>query len=924
MLNSMNFHEEMELRNNESLRIESDFETFQGRKSRTGYNRFFNDDEVENVVHIKDVPIYIKYNSISSTCTSTAPSTPNSREFDRLENNARLNNNIVNNESLPLRSQVSHLGKVGEEGFCNNTGNSFGSCSLYNRGGILESSNMTMQFFNFRIVKRRHYSSSSNLLKSFNRVHIEMTKPNDFSFLLNSDINDGNDFLHLKSEQRLLVDFQEFPVMLVDLLNRSKGNGCSDNYFDARVSNKGINIEKETVFPGINRYDPGNLRPSFSPSASDNLNSLKIVLNLNISEGGIEQSYLGGLSSGATFNSALLSRVDSSTLHFVELNHYKEIVHLSLPFEMANEAFFRDYILRHLNNYFDLSNRQQKIITGYEADLESLRKEIGLLNEKLSKTNYLSAQNERDMSERFQAEIKRIFERYENDYNQIKMIYEDTHNRELEHWNQERLSNEKKIKDLQQQLDELGNAFNELSKSKSSLERYIKDDKETNNGLKAKLEAIQSSYDVLSKIKDEQEQELNNLKLEYNSSIEANKTLRDEIDKKKKEISELDTALDDACKEIEKGNQIISSLQTSLGNVDSKYKQQMTSFSNLKRSFQQIESKNRNFEERIKDYEQSLDDSNNRQEQLIEENERLRKILIEAERQIEVNQSVISSLKRQISINESNFYGFDHNFNAGMSRSYSKSYQGLYNTIGGGQNNLASLSGTHYSLGNLQPAIASVSASRSSYLGTQSINSVKHRKRSEATFDANSVNRKYSMSVQPRRSQTWTMESVNHEPRYTSEAFEVKNQKRSAETSSSRDRQRISSSLYYRDLNDGTGHGGGSSNKKALETIDERASSIFTPPNNRKKLEEAGKNRNINSKNTTKAYKEGEILNMEGTASFDITDKAEVERRDYHEIDDILFQLEETGDSFERSAKDLTTPRLKTPIKPVISDNNGS
>ncbi|KAH8583114.1 putative large low complexity coiled coil [Cryptosporidium sp. chipmunk genotype I] len=922
MYNSANFHEEMGLKTNDNLKMENNFGSFQGWKSKTGYNKFLNDDEVDNVVHVKDVPIYIKYNSVSSTCTSTAPSTPNSRDFDRLENNVRLNSNIMNNETLPVRPQASHFGKLGEEGLCNNAGSSFGCYSVYSRGGILESSNTIMQLFNFRIVKRRHYSNSSNLLKSHNRVHIEMTKPNDFSFLLNSDISDGNDFIHLKSEQRLLVDFQEFPVMLVDLLNRSKGTRFSENYIDGRVSNSSANIEKETVFPGINRYGSGNLPTSFSPTGGDCLNSLKIVLNMNISEGGIEQSYLG-LSSGTTFNSGILSRVDSCTLHFVELNHYKEIVHLSLPFEMANEAFFRDYILRHLNNYFDLSNRQQKIITSYETEVDSLRKEVGLLNEKLSKTSYLSAQNERDISERFQAEIKRISERYENDYNQLKMIYEDTHNRELEHWNQERLSSEDRIKDLQQQLEELGSLFNELSKSKSSLEKYIKDDKETNNGLKAKLEAIQSSYDILSKIKSEQEQELNDLKVEYNSSVETNKTLKDELEKKKKEISELDTALDDACKEIEKGNQIISSLQTSLGNVDSKYKQQMTSFSNLKRSFQQVESRNSSLEEKIKDYEQSLDDSNNRQEQLIEENERLRKILIEAEKQIEVNQSVIASLKRQISINESNFYSLDHNLNAGMIKNYAKSYQGLYNTIG--HSNSASLSGIHYSLGSIQPTISSVSASRSSYFGAQLMSSAKHRKRSEATFDANSMNRKYSMSVQPRRSQTWTMESVNHEPRYTTETFEIRSQKRGGEAASSKDYQKIVSSLYYRDLNEEAGLGGSSGIKKALETIDERTSSIFTPPNNRKKSEEAGQKRNINSKSNTKVYKnEGVLREMEGATSSETTNKAEVGRSDYHEIDEILFELEGTGDSFERSARDFATPRLKTPIKPIRSDNSGS
>lgn len=933
MYNSVSFHEEMEQQRNQCSRTESSFGVYQGLSSKggEGYGKFLNDDEIDKVICVKDVPIYTKFNTVSSTCTSTAPSTPNSRDFERVENNGRhLSSNIVGGETIPsVNPQVSHFGKMGEEGPCGKmNGSGFGASSGYSRGGILESSSMSMQLFNFRIARRRHYSCSNNLFNSYSRVHIEITKPNDFSFLLNSDISDGNDFLFLKSEQRLLVDFQEFPIMLVDLLNRSKGEGVSEGYLDGRATNCRQGVVRETVFPGVSRYDQGVSRPSFSPPGGDGINSLKIVLNLNVSEGGAEQSYLG-LSSGVALSSGVLNRLDSCTLHFVELNHYKEIVHLSLPFETANEAYFRDYILRHLNNYFDLSNRQQKIISCYEAEVGSLRNEVRSLNEKLSKANYLSAQNERDISEKFQAEIRRISDRYESDYSQLKIIYEDTRKRELEHWNQERLSNEDKINDLQQQFDELGSLFNELSESKSSLEKYIKDDKEMSTGLRIKLEAVQSSYNVLSKIKDEQEQELNDLKFKYSSSLENNKVLKDDLEQKKKEISELDAALDDACKEIEKGNQIISSLQTSLENVDSKYKQQMTSFSNLKRSFQQIESRNRSFEERIKDYEQSLDDSNSRQEQLIEENERLRKILLEAEKQIEINQSVIASLKRQISLNESNFYGLDHGFSPGMAKSgYSKTYGGMYNSVLGGGSSLGqatSMTGVHYSLGggNLQPAVASVSASRNSYLCAQGMSSAKHRKRAEATFDSNSINRKYSMSVQPRRSHTWTMENVNHEPRFT-EDFEFKSQKKAPDGMSSRANQKMAGSIYYRDFQEGGGKARAGTQKKALGTIDEKTSCIFTPPNNRQKPG-AGKNMASRAEEANSVFRSEATRDVEDSISQDSLIGASSGKRDDREVDDeLLLGLEETGESFERSAKELTTPRLKTPIKPARSGDAGS
>ncbi|KAJ1612875.1 coiled coil-containing protein [Cryptosporidium canis] len=919
MYDSFKFHEEMEQLSSESSRVEGSCGGSQGMRSAGGggYGRLVGDDEADKVLYVKDVPIYIKFNSVSSTCTSTAPSTPNSRDFDRAENGRGASGSVLGvSASNP---PISQFGRMGDDGVYGKMGGGLGGSLGCSKGGIWESSNMNMQLFNFRIVRRRHYSGSSSMFRSYNRVHIEVTRPSDFSFLLNSDINDGGDFLYLKSEQRLLVDFQEFPIMLVDLLNRSKGGGgLSEGLLDDRTASCCKTAERETVFPGISRYDPGVSRPSFSPSGADGLNSLKIVLSMSVSEGG-ELPYLG-LSSGVTLNSGILSRLDSCVLHFVELNHYKEIVHLSLPFETANEAYFRDYTLRHLNHYFDLSNRQQRVISNYEAEIESLKREVRQANESLSRTSYLSAQKEREISEKFQTEIKRISERYESDYSQLKMIYEDTRKRELEHWNQERLSSEDKINDLQQQFDELGTLFSELSESKSSLEKYIRDDREASAGLKTKLDAVQSSYDILSRLKEEQEQELNDLKLKYSSSLDSNKALKDELEQRKKEVDELDAALDDACKEIEKGNQIISSLQTSLGNVDSKYKQQMTNFSNLKRSFQQMESRSRGMEERLKDYEQSLEDSNSRQEQLIEENERLRKILIEAERQIEINQGVISSLKRQMSMSETGFYGRDGSLGGGFAKSYSKAFgDSLGGLSGGGGPVSSSMTGVHYSLGNLQPAVASVSASRSSYLCASS---AKPRRRAEATFDSNSFNRKYSMSVQPRRSQTWTMESVNHEPRFA-ERFEVKSQKRGAEGAGTKLHHRNSGSIYYRDFQEGGGvHGVDRSQRKALETIDENASSIFTPPNNRQKP--GGESIIGRVGDSGNSFRGDVIPDAEDPASLEgVSREASIKRGGGGgygggcEMEELLFGMEEAGESFERSAKELTTPRLKTPTKPV-------
>ncbi|KAF7456808.1 putative spindle assembly abnormal protein 6 [Cryptosporidium felis] len=855
----------------DSRRFESDSGNARGFKSRAGCASSFAEDQVEVIAHIKDVPICIKYSSAPSTNLSTAPSTPNSRGLEHLEA-AGGGNTVagVGGESSSSRQQSLCFGRPAE-----------------------------------RIVrKRRQYSASC-------RIHIEMTRPNDFSFLLSFEISDGGDFLYLRSEQRLLVEFQEFPTMLVDLLNKSKNAGMK-GLFEAR---------RETVFPGISRFGSGSSGPGGSLAAeSEDLNSLRIVLNVSISDSGPEPFF--GLNPGGrtSFGSALLGGADSCILHFVELNHYKEIVHLSLPFEMASDLLFRDYVLRHLNSYFELSQRQEESILRYEKEVGSLKRELETLTDKLSRSSFISARNEKEMSERFELEVKKLVERYENDYFQLKVIYEDLRLKEFEHWNQERQQSEKKVSELQQQFRELSALYDGLSESKSSLEKHLKDDRDTIAELKAKLEAVQSSFEVLSNLKNEQERELNDLKLEYSNALESNNNLRTDLERRQKEIADLDVALDDACKEIEKGNQIISSLQTSLGNVDSKYKQQMATFGNLKRSFQQVEIRNKSLEEKLRDFEQSLEDSNSRQEQLLEENERLRKILMQAEKQIEINQSVIASLKKQLSGGNSSFCGGSYmELNSNPSGGFSKGHCST-KASGGGLANLGSLNGVHYTLGGLQPAVASVSASRGVYLGGTGFS--RQRKRSEATFESESITKKYSMSVQPRRSYTWSMESANHEPRHT-EAFGGRSGRGSAAFSNNQGGSRRGSMhLDFEEL-PRVGSGGGAI-KKSLETIDERSPSIFTPPNNRNQAQ-GGNQKVTGGKRVLGEDLRGGSSSVLGPApGEDFGLGQEFGAGAAVGEEEGLFTFDGTGEVLEGPARELTTPRLKTPVKPPRPQNRSS
>ncbi|KAH8738535.1 hypothetical protein FG386_001917 [Cryptosporidium ryanae] len=839
---------------------------------------YLTDNDTENILQILDVPIYVKYNTISSSNLSTGPSTPNSREYEQFD--VKRNNGTNGDTTCGIRSTLpSNAVKNCDFGVNNNNLGPLKS-HVKSNFGLLDTSHINLNFFNFKIVKKKSYFSSNTLLKNNSRIFIEMTKPNDFSFLLNCNLTDGNDFLYLKSEQRLLVDFQEFPEMLVDLLNRSKNNydiQITDNSKDTSL-NTGIIGNETKVFPGLNRQELifDNKRVYNSDNFNiNNGNSLKIILNINNSD------VLGGCDTNTGLG---INNIDSCVLHFVELNHYKEIVHLSLNFETANELLFRNYILNHLNYYYELSRKQQIIMHNNEYEINKLKNDLIEIDDKLKKSSYISVKNEKELSEKYEMDIKRLVDKYELDYSQLKYNYESKYKSDLEQWNIERVNNENKISELKKQFNDLGNIFNNINKTKLDLEKLIDDDQKIISELKTKLDDNKSSYDVLLNLKIELETELNDLKVKYNNIVDVNNNIKNDIDVKQKEINELDNALDDACKEIDKGNHIITSLQNSLNNVDSKYKQQMINYNNLKRNYQEVETNNKNIIEKLRDYEQLLEDSNSRQEQLISENERLRKILIEAEKQIEINQNIISSLKKQISINES-----------GNILSYRNI--SLYNDshLQNSNKNLTCYYGTHYTLNNSLPqSIASVSASRRLSTSNSTSRSFidsrqKHTIKEHDVFDNNSISRKYSKTVNnyPRRSYTWSMENANHQSK------ENNNESKNIRNSSAGRVLKYSSDC------------GDLIKKNQNNTL----SSIFTPPNNR------SANSDINVINSKSRAMDNLNDNNEG--------KFNTQQIHYNHTDDYLYTLDESeSENLDKALKELTTPRLKTPIKPIRSESN--
>ncbi|EEA05435.1 uncharacterized protein CMU_024410 [Cryptosporidium muris RN66] len=550
-----------------------------------------NESNIEGLV-VHDVPVHIRWN-MGSTCSSTAPSTPNSRE--------------------PEKFQI-------------------GNISEYNRYDIPK---VPSTLVDFRIFTKNKGNFTSNNMGSMyhSRILIEITKSDDFSFLLCCELDEGIRFSNIKLDQRLLVDFYEFPNMLVDLLNRSKlciddGKYIVGNF---RRSNSGIRSLNNS---DTNKYTVDRL---------DNFNmSIPLMVILNVES----------MDSACFGVSKSFSSIDSCSVNFVESNHYKEIIHLTLPFESASETLYRDYLLRHLCYFREICQSQQSTIKSYESEIHLLHHNASILKERLEESKKLSRKREDELSSRFNIEMNSLAEHYQSDLTQIRNSYENDRRQQLMQWNTERLQNESRIRELEEQFKELENMCKLLRHSKLELEEYIEKGRLENEELKMKIKDSSEYQKKILSEKQGTERELELLRCEYNSTSDNYKKLIQEKEENKNELGEVEKALEEACKEIEKGNHIITSLQTSLTSIDNKYKQQTVQYTNLKRIYQDTESRLKALEDNFNESGQALENAQHHQEQLLQENERLRKVLNEAEKQIEINQNVINTLKKQISSNE--------------------------------------------------------------------------------------------------------------------------------------------------------------------------------------------------------------------------------------------------------------------------------
>ncbi len=203
--------------------------------------------------------------------------------------------------------------------------------------------------------------------------HFEITDDRDPYFIYYFDVGEQS-FPSFKREQSILVDFNVFPHMLIELLELCL---CTVNGV--------VNINNLNGNPG-------------SPCAHGNVSNAHP--NFPMTDGELAAGFLAGSdsdSASSTFASSMVHALHHSTytakldvntgiFSIIESNKFKQITNISLPFRRGDDAAIKLYLSSRLGLTLDIARRQTREIEqlsnkySLEQELtEKMEKELHML-----------------------------------------------------------------------------------------------------------------------------------------------------------------------------------------------------------------------------------------------------------------------------------------------------------------------------------------------------------------------------------------------------------------------------------------------------------------------------------------------------------------------------------------------------------------
>mmetsp|Transcript_99475 Transcript_99475/g.176515 ORF Transcript_99475/g.176515 Transcript_99475/m.176515 type:complete len:692 (-) Transcript_99475:218-2293(-) len=439
---------------------------------------------------------------------------------------------------------------------------------------------------------------------------LELTDESDLFFYHSLVLGEG-DFHTLKSEQRLLVDFQSFPSQLVDLLRR-----CMES-----------------------TSAPANASPVSSGG------SLQMLARLDCGSGG------------------------DSTFSIIESNQFRELTYIALRLRQGTDEAVKQYLAGKLRSYktdnADLSER----LRASEESLGQMRIQVEDLvsrartatEERTHLERSMDANHQRDVAVLRQEHARAVVDLQQaasEERTRIEAELRDLHNKALSRAE----TAERMHEDLQHQHHSL------TSSSKSCRERLEASEVQLREA-RQEAQVMREQQKQLELLKFQHERELGERGVHLSSLQEQlaakeqlvvnhasqheqgsaqRRALEDSLAISKQQVHALEEKFNISAQEIAKGNQIIQSLRTTVKQLKSKLKLKNTALVQQEKSVSEFKQAGETSKHVIEEKEHELLRAREREERHQQDLEGLRKKLSEAHEVIKSNQDVIEYLNRQL------------------------------------------------------------------------------------------------------------------------------------------------------------------------------------------------------------------------------------------------------------------------------------
>ena len=387
------------------------------------------------------------------------------------------------------------------------------------------------------LIKKSESNSSFEIMKisliklfeKQSRLIIQVTNPNDPLFLYSLELSEL-EYQQLKNEQSLLVDFQNFPDFIVQMIDCCK----KDN-------NDKFTCVFNTGGQGENNFGSNNLGILSVEEKTQYRKLSHIVLKLKAANDTTLKKYLSDLS-----------------------KEYKD----------KYESLFQNY--NDLNQKFDMFQKDYSILKENMLKMENQHKAYtdNLINEKNKEINSIKENNFKETKrqlESMESEKNKIISDLENKISQLQGTLNDTTKNKTQ-LEEHKLKLEINQKDLE---GKFAISSKELSVYKSQITTLRQENSDLNqkclNSEKLLTEA-NFKNESLSQQLEEKNKSFENLKQLVDSLNTQRDSNEDTIKSLKASNNKLESKLQLSIKEINKANDIIQRLQNEIKNQKSKVK----------------------------------------------------------------------------------------------------------------------------------------------------------------------------------------------------------------------------------------------------------------------------------------------------------------------------------------------------------------